>query len=78
MGFVRDVGRAGLSGDAVEFFQLVEKADGQLYWLDLDRLLAEPLLPLDTDERAPSRDSSPMCMPTSAPSRRSTTAASAS
>jgi hypothetical protein len=29
--------------DAVEFFQLVEKAEGALYWLDLQRLLTAPL-----------------------------------
>jgi hypothetical protein len=29
--------------------QLVEKARGRLYWLDLDRLLAAPLRPLDVD-----------------------------
>ena len=27
--------------DAEEFFQLVEKAEGRLYWLDLDRLLID-------------------------------------
>ena len=32
-----------------EFFQLVEKADGELYRLDLDRLLSRPLRPLDTE-----------------------------
>ena len=40
VGFVRDSGALVSAGDAIEFFQLVEKADGQLYWLDLDRMLA--------------------------------------
>src|SRR5207245_9305302 len=41
VGFVRDSGALVSAGDAIEFFQLVEKADGQLYWLDLDRMLEE-------------------------------------
>jgi hypothetical protein len=49
VGFVREGGGLVSAGDAAEFFQLVEKADGQLYWLDLDRLLALPLRPLDTE-----------------------------
>ena len=34
-------------GDAVEFFQLVEKVEGRLYRFDLDRLLTEELSDLD-------------------------------
>src|SRR3990172_4956154 len=49
VGFVREGGGLVSAGDAAEFFQVVEKADGQLYWLDLDRLLALPLRPLDTE-----------------------------
>jgi len=48
VGFVRDSGALVSAGDAIEFFQLVEKADGQLYWLDLDRMLEEPGTELDT------------------------------
>jgi hypothetical protein len=48
VGFVRQTGALVSAGDAVEFFQLVEKAEGQPYWLDLDRLLTLPLRPLDT------------------------------
>ena len=33
--------------DAAEFFQLVEKVDGTLYWRDLERLLKAPLLEPD-------------------------------
>jgi hypothetical protein len=43
VGFVRAGGDLVSAADAVEFFQLVEKAEGALYWLDLARLLeAEP------------------------------------
>ena len=49
VGFVRASGAFVSAGDAAEFFQLVEKADGELYWLDLDRLLSHPLRPLDTE-----------------------------
>jgi hypothetical protein len=49
VGFIRESGTPVSAADAVDFFQLVEKAEGQLYWLDLDRLLSEPLRPLDTD-----------------------------
>ena len=47
VGFARRSGALVSAGDAVEFFQLVEKADGRLYWLDLDRLLTEPMRDLD-------------------------------
>jgi hypothetical protein len=43
VGIVRVGGGIDSVADAVEFFQLVEKADGALYWLDLARMLsAEP------------------------------------
>ena len=43
VGFVRESGELVSAGDAAEFFQLVDKAAGHLYWLDLDRLLSLPL-----------------------------------
>lgn len=52
VGFLREGGELVSAGDAAEFFQLVEKADGQLYWLDLDRLLALPLRELDARRAA--------------------------
>ena len=48
VGFARPSGALVSAGDATEFFQLVEKAEGKLYWLDLDRLLTGPLRSLDT------------------------------
>jgi Ser/Thr protein kinase RdoA (MazF antagonist) len=39
VGFVRASGQLVSAADATDFFQLVEKADGTLYWHDLDRLL---------------------------------------
>lgn len=47
VGFIRKSGALVSAGDATEFFQLVEKAEGRLYWLDLERLLTAPLRPLD-------------------------------
>jgi hypothetical protein len=47
VGFMRKSGVLVSAGDATEFFQLVEKAEGRLYWLDLERLLTEPLRALD-------------------------------
>jgi hypothetical protein len=47
VGFARPSGALVSAGDATEFFQLVEKAEGKLYWLDLDRLLAAPARSLD-------------------------------
>jgi hypothetical protein len=41
VGFMRTNGELVPAGDASEFFQLVEKAEGNPYWLDLDRLLTE-------------------------------------
>jgi hypothetical protein len=38
VGFVRASGDLTSAGDAMQFFQLVEKAEGRLYWLDLERL----------------------------------------
>ena len=49
VGFVRSTGELVSAADATEFFQVVEKAPGALYWLDLDRLLESPLRPLDTE-----------------------------
>lgn len=46
---VRDSGEIVSVANAGEFVQLVEKAEGALYWLDLDRLLAAPLRPLDVE-----------------------------
>jgi hypothetical protein len=47
VGFVRRSGELVSAGDAAEYFQLVEKAPGALYWLDLDRMLAGPAQDLD-------------------------------
>jgi hypothetical protein len=47
VGFRRRSGELVSAGDATEFFQLVEKAEGQPYWLDLDRLSTEPATALD-------------------------------
>jgi len=47
VGFMRPSGALVSVGDATEFFQLVEKAEGRLYWLDLDRLLTAPMRDLD-------------------------------
>lgn len=48
VGFVRETGELVSAADAQEFFQLVEKAGGRLYWLDLDRMLEGPAGALDT------------------------------
>jgi aminoglycoside phosphotransferase (APT) family kinase protein len=48
VGFVRASGEAVSAADATDFFQLVEKAGGELYWLDLDRLVTGPLRTIDT------------------------------
>ena len=47
VGFVRKSGELVSAGEAVEYFQLVEKAPGELYWLDLDRMLEGPARALD-------------------------------
>jgi hypothetical protein len=49
VGFARESGDLVSAADAREFFQLVEKAAGRLYWLDLDRLLSQPLRDLDVE-----------------------------
>ncbi|HSF06455.1 MAG TPA: phosphotransferase [Methylomirabilota bacterium] len=43
VGVVRASGQLGSVADATEFFQLVEKVEGTLYWRDLDRLLDKPV-----------------------------------
>jgi hypothetical protein len=47
VGFQRASGELVSAADAAEYFQLVEKAPGRLYWLDLDRMLREFARPLD-------------------------------
>lgn len=47
VGFVRAGGELVSAADATEFFQLVEKVEGTLYWRDLDRLLEAPMRDLD-------------------------------
>jgi Ser/Thr protein kinase RdoA (MazF antagonist) len=48
VGFVRASGELVSAADATEFFQLVEKADGELYWHDLDRVQRQGVVtPLD-------------------------------
>ena len=47
VGLVRASGELASVADATEFFQLVERAEGRLYWLDLDRLLTGPPRELD-------------------------------
>jgi hypothetical protein len=49
IGIVRASGELDSVADAQEFFQLVEKAEGTLYWLDLDRLLHAPIRGLDVE-----------------------------
>jgi Phosphotransferase enzyme family len=49
VGFVRASGEMVSASDAVDFFQLVEKAEGTLYWHDLDRLLEAEPGPLDLE-----------------------------
>jgi hypothetical protein len=48
VGFIRTGGEIVSAADAVDFFQLVEKLDGDLYWRDLDRMLQAPATRLDT------------------------------
>ncbi len=47
VGFSRASGELASAGDAQEFFQVVEKAGGQPYWLDLERLLDGDLQEVD-------------------------------
>jgi hypothetical protein len=49
VGLVRPSGDLVSAGGAIEFFQLVEKAEGEPYWLDLDRMLTAPARPLDAE-----------------------------
>lgn len=52
VGIVRASGALDSVADADEFFQLVEKAEGTLYWRDLDRLLREPADERDVERAA--------------------------
>ncbi|HYB44079.1 MAG TPA: phosphotransferase, partial [Candidatus Methylomirabilis sp.] len=52
VGFLRGTGELVSAGDAVEYFQVVEKVEGTLYWLDLERMLDAPARPLDHDRAA--------------------------
>ena len=47
VGTIRESGAVESVADVVEYFQLVEKAPGTLYWLDLQRLLDGPFTALD-------------------------------
>jgi Ser/Thr protein kinase RdoA (MazF antagonist) len=47
VGIVRDSGELVSVAGATEFFQLVEKVEGSLYWLDLERLRDASLRELD-------------------------------
>ncbi|MBI2462017.1 MAG: phosphotransferase [Candidatus Rokubacteria bacterium] len=47
VGFRRGSGELVSAADAAEFFQLVELAEGEPYWLDLNRLRTEPAAPRD-------------------------------
>jgi Ser/Thr protein kinase RdoA (MazF antagonist) len=47
VGIVHGSGELASVADATEFFQLVEKVDGSLYWLDLERMLEAPLREVD-------------------------------
>ncbi|MBI3634826.1 MAG: phosphotransferase, partial [Candidatus Rokubacteria bacterium] len=49
VGFVSAGGALVSAGGATEFFQVVEKAEGTLYRLDLERMLTEPATPLDVE-----------------------------
>jgi Phosphotransferase enzyme family len=49
VGIVHASGELTSVADATEFFQLVEKVEGTLYWRDLDRLLEAPVRELDLD-----------------------------
>jgi aminoglycoside phosphotransferase (APT) family kinase protein len=52
VGVVRASGELDSVADAAEFFQLVEKAAGEPYWKDLDRLLGAPARDLDLERAA--------------------------
>jgi len=49
VGFVRRDGNLVSAADAAGFFQVVERAGGTPYWVDLDRLRGEPPTPADWD-----------------------------
>src|SRR5690348_8351755 len=49
VGFIRAGGDLVSAADAVDFFQVVEKVEGRLYWQDLDRMLTAPSTPLDVE-----------------------------
>jgi hypothetical protein len=49
VGVIHQSGVLSSVADAMEHFQLVEKATGSLYWLDLERLLSTPSGPGDRD-----------------------------
>src|SRR5262245_36516429 len=49
VGFIRAGGELVSAADAVEFFQVVEKVEGGLYWLDLQRMLHGSAGPLDAE-----------------------------
>jgi aminoglycoside phosphotransferase (APT) family kinase protein len=49
--FARASGELVSAADATEFFQLVDKAEGRLYWLDLERLRRPGARLLDDDLR---------------------------
>ena len=61
-----------------DFFQLVEKAEGRLYWLDLDRLLHDAFDPLDPQRARALARFLAEAHATKRTSRRSTCVASAS
>lgn len=52
VGFVRESGELVSAADATDFFQSVEKAEGTLYWRDLDRLLHNGALTALDEARA--------------------------
>jgi len=47
VGVLTESGELASVADAAEFFQLVEKVEGTLYWRDLERLLDAPLQEID-------------------------------
>jgi Ser/Thr protein kinase RdoA (MazF antagonist) len=47
VGVLRESGELASVADAAEYFQLVEKVEGTLYWRDLERLLEKPLQEID-------------------------------
>ena len=47
VGVLTGSGELASVADATEFFQLVEKVEGSLYWRDLERLLEAPLQEID-------------------------------